>query len=62
MAKPWERGILARDGTFSIPDLGPGTWIVNVRLDKRESSTRVSIQPQDQAVRIDLVLPEAEAP
>lgn len=55
----WERGILARDGTFSIPDLGPGTWIVNVRLDKRESSTRVSIQPQDKAVRIDLVLPEA---
>ncbi|MFL6200616.1 MAG: carboxypeptidase regulatory-like domain-containing protein, partial [Thermoanaerobaculia bacterium] len=31
----WERGILAKDGTYRIPDLGPGTWIVTVRLDKR---------------------------
>jgi protocatechuate 3,4-dioxygenase beta subunit len=58
----WERGILARDATFRIPDLGPGTWIVTVRLDKRESSTPVRILPQDDAVRIDLALAEAEAP
>ena len=58
----WERGILAKDGTYRIPDLGPGTWIVKVRLDKRESSTRVRILPQDNAVRVDLELAEAEAP
>jgi protocatechuate 3,4-dioxygenase beta subunit len=58
----WERGILAKDGTFRIPDLGPGTWIVTVRLDKRESSTRVRILPQDDVVRIDLALAETEAP
>jgi protocatechuate 3,4-dioxygenase beta subunit len=58
----WERGILAKDGTYRIPDLGPGTWIVTVRLDKRESSTLVRIVPQDDAVRIDLELAEAEAP
>jgi protocatechuate 3,4-dioxygenase beta subunit len=58
----WERGILAKDGTFRIPDLGPGTWIVTVRLDKRESSTRVRILPQDDAVRVDLALAEAKAP
>jgi hypothetical protein len=58
----WERGILAKDGTFRIPDLGPGTWIVTVRLDKRESSTRVRILPQDNAVRVDLELAEAKAP
>jgi protocatechuate 3,4-dioxygenase beta subunit len=57
----WERGILAKDGTFRIPDLGPGTWIVTVRLDKRESSTRVRILPQDDAVRVDLELAEAKA-
>jgi protocatechuate 3,4-dioxygenase beta subunit/nitrogen fixation protein FixH len=57
----WERGILAKDGTFRIPDLGPGTWIVTVRLDKRESSTRVRILPQDDAVRVDLALAEAKA-
>lgn len=58
----WERGILSKDGTFRIPDLGPGTWIVTVRLDKRESSTRVRILPQDDAVRIDLELAEAKTP
>lgn len=58
----WERGILAKEGTFQIPDLGPGTWIVTVRLDKRESSTRVRILPQDDAVRVDLALEEAKAP
>ncbi|HEX6862512.1 MAG TPA: carboxypeptidase regulatory-like domain-containing protein, partial [Thermoanaerobaculia bacterium] len=58
----WERGVLSRDGTYRIPDLGPGTWIVTVRLDRRESSTRVRIVPQDDAVRIDLALAEAEAP
>jgi hypothetical protein len=58
----WERGILAKDGTYRIPDLGPGTWIVTVRLDKRESSTRVRILPQDDAVRVDLALAEPEAP
>ena len=49
-------------GTYRIPDLGPGTWIVTVRLDKRESSTRVRILPQDNVVRVDLELTEAEAP
>ncbi|MES1244829.1 MAG: carboxypeptidase regulatory-like domain-containing protein [Acidobacteriota bacterium] len=58
----WERGILSKDGTFRIPDLGPGTWIVTVRLDKRESSTRIRILPQDDAVRVDLELAEAKAP
>jgi protocatechuate 3,4-dioxygenase beta subunit len=52
----WERGILAKDGTFRIPDLGPGSWIVKVRLDERESYTRVRILPQDDAVRVDLEL------
>jgi len=42
--------------TFLIPDLWPGTWTVTVELDERESSTRVRILPQDEAVRIDLVL------
>ncbi|MFL6291421.1 MAG: carboxypeptidase regulatory-like domain-containing protein [Thermoanaerobaculia bacterium] len=58
----WERGILAKDGTYRIPDLGPGTWIVTVRLDKRKSSTPVRILPQDDAVRVDLALAEPEAP
>jgi hypothetical protein len=59
----WSRGVLVKDPTsFGIPDLGPGTWIVKVRLDKRESSTQVRILPQDNVVRIDLALPEAEAP
>ncbi|HEV7787172.1 MAG TPA: carboxypeptidase-like regulatory domain-containing protein, partial [Thermoanaerobaculia bacterium] len=58
----WSRGVLVKDATtFQIPDLGPGTWIVKVRLDKRESSTRVRILPQDDAVRVDLALAEAEA-
>lgn len=59
----WERGILAKDGTYRIPDLGPGTWTVKVRLDKRESSTQVRILPQDKnVVRVDLTLAEAEVP
>ncbi|HEX5715930.1 MAG TPA: carboxypeptidase-like regulatory domain-containing protein [Thermoanaerobaculia bacterium] len=58
----WERGILSKDGTYRIPDLGPGTWIVKVRLDKRESSTRVHILPQDNVVRVDLALAEPEVP
>jgi len=58
----WERGILAKDGTYRIPDLGPGTWIVTVRLDNRESSTRVRILPQDNVMRVDLALAEPEAP
>ena len=59
----WERGILAKDGTYRIPDLGPGTWTVKVRLDKRESSTQVRILPEDSnVVRLDLELAEAEAP
>ena len=36
--------------------------IVTVRLDKRESSTRVRILPQDNVVRVDLALAEAEVP
>jgi protocatechuate 3,4-dioxygenase beta subunit len=58
----WERGNLARGGTYFIPNLGPGTWIVTVKLDKRESSTQVRILPQDDVVRLDLALPEAEVP
>lgn len=58
----WERGILSKDGTYRIPDLGPGTWIVTVRLDQRESSTQVRILPQDNVVRVDLALAEAEVP
>ncbi|HVG08647.1 MAG TPA: carboxypeptidase-like regulatory domain-containing protein, partial [Thermoanaerobaculia bacterium] len=58
----WERGNLAKDGTYRIPDLGPGTWIVTVKLDKRESSTQVRILPQDNVVRVDLTLPEPEVP
>lgn len=55
----WARSARAnQDATFLIPDLGPGTWIVTVRLDERESSTRVRILPQDGAVRIDLALEE----
>jgi hypothetical protein len=53
----WTRGARANlDATYLIPDLWPGTWTVTVELDERESSTRVRILPQDEAMRIDLVL------
>jgi len=55
----WTRGARANlDATYRIPDLWPGTWTVTVELDERESSAPVRILPQDEAVRIDLVLEE----
>ncbi|MFL6293604.1 MAG: carboxypeptidase regulatory-like domain-containing protein [Thermoanaerobaculia bacterium] len=52
----WTRGARANlDATYLIPALWPGTWIVTIKLDERESSTRVRILPNDEAVRIDLV-------